>query len=158
MGEHKGPSCTKISQQKEKKTISTKRGKMAPSLASPSISILVATHLALAFAYYFQTWPAEPSSLLIYNKPGTGETPVERVLALLLCLLYLVTILPLLLSQVSKLDPHAALLCPALFHLARICTYVLLPDWVAAFHKGPNSGLAFHTLMLFACFVNHPSL
>merc|ERR1712172_451244 len=131
--------------------------KMALTLTSPSISILVASHLVFAFAYYFQTWPAEPSSLLIFNKPGTGETPVERVLALLLCLLYLVTILPLLLSQVSKLDPHAALLCPALYHLARICTYVLLPDWVATIHKGPNSGLAFHTLMLFACLVNHPS-
>merc|ERR1712012_680754 len=123
--------------------------------ASPTIHLLVVGHLAMSFAYYFQVWPADPSNLLIMdNAPGLGETPVERVLTLLLSLLYMVTILPLLLSKTLKLNPEAALLCPFLYHLARLSTYVFLPGSLSAYHNGLLPGLVFHFIMLLLCSTN----
>merc|ERR1712223_384471 len=121
----------------------------------PTIDLLVVGHLAMSFAYYFQVWPADPSNLLILdNAPASGETPIESVLSLLLSLLYMVTILPLLLSKTLKLNPQAALLCPSLYHLARLSTYVFFPGSLSAFHNGLLPGLVFHLSMLLLCSIN----
>ena len=57
---------------------------------------------------------------MVDGKPGTGNTPVEQLLALIFALWYLASILPVILTYISgsTTGKRVAILAPLFYHIA----------------------------------------
>ena len=69
---------------------------------------------------------------MVNEKPGTGETPLEKLLAMVFACWYLASILPVILAYVSddKTAKQVTILCPLVYHvMISINAFRIMGSW-----------------------------
>merc|ERR1712059_25282 len=88
-------------------------------------------------------------NILVNKRPGTGETPIEKVLASVFAGWYLASILPVILAKYygSAAGLRAASLCPLFYHAVSTLACLFTLGQVEAFTDGINGPRVFHAVM-----------
>merc|ERR1712066_1045263 len=94
--------------------------------------ILVTTgHLLLGLGNLLKVPPYKPETFIVDGKPGTGESPIEKLLESVFAGWYISSILGVILAYfLSKQSLKFTLICPMLYHV--MSTYMAsfhIQDW-----------------------------
>ena len=97
-------------------------------------------------------------SWLVNGKPGTGETPLERLLSIIFGCWYLASSLPVVLAYLSDNDiaRKFTILCPIIYHvLISIIFFLFAGSWNVCNTEvvSPNSAGIIHALLAAICVV-----
>merc|ERR1719219_2663197 len=88
---------------------------------SAALIIVSTFHLLIGVGYMFKVPPYTPATLLVNDKPGTGETALEKLLEVILSSWYIATILASLFEYFTSGSLKVSLVCPLVYHA--ILTY-----------------------------------
>ena len=106
----------------------------------------------------FQNGLYSNSSWMVNEKPGTGDTPIERLLSMIFSLWYLGSILPVIMAQRSGSSTAMqwAILAPLFYHILVTINFYLFGDGWKAINKQRASSVkiaAIHAFLTAVCLV-----
>ena len=93
--------------------------------------ILVTTgHLLLGLGNLLKVPPYKPETFIVDGKPGTGESPIEKLLEAVFAGWYISSILGVILAYfLSKQSLKFTLICPMLYHLVSVYGAFQMEEW-----------------------------
>merc|ERR1712110_788174 len=84
---------------------------------SAALLILSSFHLIVGVGHIFKVPPYNPATFLVNDKPGTGETPLEKLMEVIVASWYLGSILAVLFAFFTSSSLKVTLVCPLVYHL-----------------------------------------
>ena len=114
--------------------------------------VLVSTaHLLFGLGNLLKVPPYKPSSFMVHGQPGTGESPIEKLLEAVFAGWYISSILGVILAYFFSTESlKYTLICPLIYHVMSTYTATYyLEDWgVCNEHVGSYKRVAgFHGVM-----------
>merc|ERR1712079_306414 len=98
--------------------LSPKRESIMASFYSVALILVSSAHILFGLGNLLKVPPYKPSSFLVEGKPGTGATPIEKLLEAVFAGWYLSSILGVILAYFfSSQSLKFTLICPMLYHL-----------------------------------------
>merc|ERR1712141_623088 len=96
------------------------KGYIMGLLVSVSLGLVVLVHLAFGFGAYIQGGIYSVDAWMVDGNPGAGNTPIEKLLALIFALWYLGSIFPVILTYLSGSAEgiQTAIMGPFFYHLS----------------------------------------
>ena len=122
------------------------------SLYNVSLGIVSAAHLLFGLGNLFKVPPYDPASFMVAGKPGTGDTPMEKLLEAVFGGWYTSSIIGVLLAYFSGSSStlRSTLVCPLIYHIMSSCVAVLFLEKWNVCNKAKTSAAmigGFHSLM-----------
>ena len=126
---------------------------MAVKMFTAALALVSASHLLLGLANLLRIPPYDPANIIVDGTPGTGETPLEKLLEAVMAGWYLASIAAVLFAFFFGYKSgypapfRFSLVCPLLYHLLSSYNAIfLLPDWGVCnpAKQGPNVIVSFH--------------